>query len=240
MPARLMYIDKVGVELEGGWNRLFVPKTHIIYDMSVGNKPWGPPSPFPSAKPCSCGDGCKTTCCHWGEIPSPALPFKDALQWTADHYPDGANLSCGLHVHVSLKSDILYAMLVSKNFFDSFLFAVEKWGKSEKLPKDHPFWERLLKKYDAHAPDATTTIARFCNRGFSPFKQIGMVHKDDARRSPLNYCHKMHGTIECRLFPAFDKVEQALSAIEFYVTFCDKWLQEQFSKETKRSIVIRI
>lgn len=234
------FIDKVGVELEGGWNRDFLPNEPIIFDQSVGKAPYGPPAVL-SGRPCGCGDGCKpVSCCHWGEIASPPLQFVEALKWTRDHFPDGVNLSCGFHVHISLKTDLLYAMLMSKRYFDHFLVEVKEWAKKEKLPKGHPFWERYNNKYNPKAPDVLSTIARFCNRPYAAPRQIHMTHKADERRTPLNYCHALHGTIECRLFPAFEEVERCLSAIDFFVRTTEEWLAENIRNEKKRTITIRL
>ena len=85
-------INRVGVELEGGWS--YIP---------VGSVPDGSVNDF----------GCEFS----GELPSPAFPYWGSLQrWIQDHYPDFVDNSCGLHVHISLKNQGNYPRLMDDAF----------------------------------------------------------------------------------------------------------------------------
>lgn len=210
---QLKFVNKVGVELEGGWNRRF-PDTRIIYDMSVQRPP------NTTGRDCSCkeGHGVNQTC-HFGEIPSPPLYLEETLHWMKDHYPDGVNNSCGFHVHVSVKDPLVnYAKLMDKRFYDGFLKKVAIWGKEENFPPEHQLFERLSNKNHKEGP------ARHCNRPFNAIAQASLLEKTDIRRSALNYCYLKHETIECRVFPAFPDVAQAARAVILYVTAVEDFL----------------
>lgn len=221
----LTYVDKVGIELEGGWNRRFTD-ARIIYDMSV-QRPANT-----TGRVCCCkeghGDG---STCHFGEIPSPPLPLEEALFWMRDHYPDGVNQSCGFHVHLSVKHPLInYPKLMEKRFYDLFLSEVAKWGKKEGFPANHQLWHRLTSKDYKNGP------ARFCNRPFNPIIQTTTLDKPDSRRSALNYCYLKHGTIECRIFPSFEDPALAARAVILYATTVENYLQ---SAPAPRKDIIR-
>lgn len=210
------YIEKVGIELEGGWNRRF-KDTDIFGDISV-QRPVNTGN-----RPCQCDNqGHSPSTCHWGEIASPPLELESALGWMKDHFPDGVNATCGFHVHVSVKNTRLYAELTEKTFFNYFLSEVRKFGKSEGFPEDHPLWHRLREKSNK-APHP----ARFCNRPYAAHEQMALTTKTDARRSALNYCYAMHGTIECRVFPAWPDPEVAARAVLTYTNAIEDWLSHR-------------
>lgn len=209
----LNYVDRVGVELEGGWNRRF-PDCRLTYDVSVGR----PPNASGRACCCKQGHGNDMTC-HFGELPSPALPLEELLFWMKEHYPDGTNATCGFHVHVSVKNPMLYAQLMDKRFYDLFLKKVRTWGKEEKFPDDHQLWHRLTSKDYKNSP------AKHCNRPFNAVAQSTLLDKPEIRRSAINYPFLKHGTLEARIFPAFPDVAVAARAVILFVGTIEDWLR---------------
>lgn len=212
MLPELKFVNLIGVELEGGWNRTF-SDIQIGHDISVTRPK------VSTSRGCSCGESHSAeVTCHWGEIPSPPMTLKDILEWMRVHYMDGVHPSCGFHIHVSVKHALHYSQLVDKRFYDLFLKEVRKWGHSEGFPSDHAFWERLDNK------DTKQGFARFSNHPYAAARQIVMTEKQDFRRSALNYCYAQHGTLECRIFPAFSDVKIAARAVIFFVKLIEEWL----------------
>ena len=88
----MRYIDKIGVELEGGWEE----------------KPEGL---RPDASVYISNSN------YVGEISS--IPFgniKELRKWLFKNYPKKVNNTCGLHIHISLKNVLLYSKVMTKEF----------------------------------------------------------------------------------------------------------------------------
>lgn len=115
---RYRYVNKIGVELEGGWNGN-VP-FQLEHDGSV-----------------------HVTADYTGEVPSPPLRPQEVVSWMREHYPDAVNDTCGMHVHVSVKHQWHYARLMDKEFFDFLKTSLAAWGKKLSIREEHPFWARL-------------------------------------------------------------------------------------------------
>lgn len=202
----MSYIDKVGIELEGAW---FNPKNKLGTDYSI--------TIYCQCFKCRWPYDNKTKHVRVGEMRSDKLKVSDAIKWAELNYPDVVNASCGYHVHVSFKDTKSYVRLMDSNFYDYFLNRMEGWGKSIGLPDDHEFWNRFVG--DNY----------YCKQEFYPEGQVIYKTKHDNRRSHLNFAYSRFGTIECRLFPAFNKVEHYTSALielvsiyEDYLTECDR------------------
>lgn len=197
-------IDKLGVELEGGWDKTF-SDTVIQHDGSVHlpltSKVTGKPSK------------------HYGEIPSP--PFDDLgelMEWLVKHYPTAINHHCGFHVHFSLRKNLYYSQLMDKTFFKFFRQGAEKWGKRLNIHPDDPFWIRLRGQN------------KFCTTSFIPHQQSQIIVKEqnDSRRyTMLNYCYGMHGTVECRLAPMFSTPQLAFRWVKFITEVVEEWLSQR-------------
>ncbi|MGH9800518.1 MAG: hypothetical protein ACRD82_09155, partial [Blastocatellia bacterium] len=165
---------------------------------------------------------------HWGEIASkPFSTLGEVEAFLKVYHPVAVNKSCGFHVHISVKKVINYTKLMSRNFFASFLSAATEWGKEVKLPESHPFWDRVKGG------------SRFAKKEFRPIAQLGILEKDggrsgwmgrDTRRTLLNYCWAMHGTLECRLFPGWASADEAFGAAEFFTNFVDDYLKRKRRK----------
>lgn len=115
------FIDKIGVELEGGWNGDLV--FDLDHDGSVN-----------------------VDADRRGELPSPPLKPKEVENWMLAHYPDAVNHTCGMHVHISLNQNLHYAKLMEKKFHDYLKLSLKNWGNENNIRKSHPFWDRLAGK----------------------------------------------------------------------------------------------
>jgi hypothetical protein len=198
-------IDKVGIELEGGWNAAHVlPATaRRVYDGSVHVAGvWA----------------------HHGEVISAPMPTMAEVEaYLTAAYPDGHNQSCGMHVHVSFKRDVDYSRLMTQAFWAYFTERMNAWGQRVNLPASHLFWTRLA------------GLNTYCAKVFRPDEQAEARTKTSARYAQLNYCFRFHGTIECRLAPVFKQSRIAISFTKelcaIYESFlADRILAEEFTE----------
>jgi len=123
----MRYIYKVGVELEGGWNR---PKV-LKHDGSIEN----------------------LEAFHIGEIASKPRSPTEIKRWVMRNYPDRVNHTCGLHVHVSFRSAHLYALCAVPDFPKFLVEELKNWGERRSI-KNECFWNRLAggNRYCNHFP----------------------------------------------------------------------------------------
>lgn len=215
-------IDKVGLELEGGWSvpwddestSLFKDNATLVADESIRE------IILPSGKPCE----------HVGEVNSPALAREQIASWLSDHYPtivvlaeqDGSG-GCGLHVHTSFKSVEAYQLLGSWSFYQHF---IERMGRLASSIADDT--------EQAHFIHRLAGKNKYCTRKLLTSRQMLMRDKHDnrdARRTQLNFAWGIHGTLECRLFPMFTKEQDSLLAIEWLLDTYEGWLEQAMPKK---------
>lgn len=183
-------INKVGVELEGGWNQI-PDGCHLQHDGSV-----------------SVAD-----IAHVGEIVSQPMNLEEILSWMNLCYPQKTNATCGLHVHVSVKNTLHYSRLMDREFHQYFFKKMKEWGERIRVNKASAFWKRLA---------GNNSFARRTN--IDPDAQASVRGKDGVRYRLLNFCWRLHGTMEMRLLPAFQKKELAMSAVKEEVILVEKYL----------------
>lgn len=194
-------LNKVGIELEGGWST--VPRTVAQHhaDGSVrvprpeGVSPW-----------------------HTGEyVSAPLASWAEVEEWVVGTYPQAHNTTCGMHVHISLKDPTDYARLMSPAFWTLFSERMETWGRTARLPANHPFHGRLQ------------GLNMYCQKFFRPevqAKERSKNYSTRVRYTQLNFTWLVHGTLECRLFPVFKSPRIALSAIRAFLTCVEDFLAE--------------
>lgn len=205
----MKYINKIGVELEGGWLK---PPDGVYPDGSVRVFSQGCDRANCGLQFCVRCTGRRPNSYVDGEVCSPPLTLKQIKLWIEDHIPERVNSTCGTHVHISLKNTQFYSKLMERPFFDYFNKWMKDWGKLMKYPEDHPFWIRL------------SGSNGYCRAEFNPNAQIDLREKSNIRRTQLNFCWSFHGTIECRLFHGFTDPEEAFSAVKSYVDCVESYL----------------
>lgn len=216
-------IDRVGIELEGGW--ITPPRREtgcqIIHDGSVGREI---PLLLPSGEPCR----------HLGEIPSPRLTVADFPGWVRSFYPQVVNATCGMHIHMSFRSPFWYQRLMTPEYPASILHVVKEWAMGEKLPKNHPLWPRLLGKnpFCQHIYDAESQVAAR-EKGFDR-------QRPGHRYTVVNYGYTYHGTIECRLLPMMETADQAVRALTCVVDTTNAFLVASNKKEPRSKGVVNV
>jgi hypothetical protein len=164
-----------------------------------------------------------------GEVSSPAFLWVESLiRWIRKFYPHEVNSSCGFHIHVSFRNDLFYSLLMDEDFYRYFLEKTRRWAlKKEREGYNMAlFWERWEGRN------------KYCKRYFDPEEQASLDEKDDARYAHLNFCYKLRGTLECRLFPMFEKVDLACEAVWLFYRIISYWLRDYEKKEKEEEYTI--
>lgn len=197
-------ILRVGVELEGAWKKVPFPDS-FGGDGSVR---------FPDL----------STPVKIGElITAPPLPPKDIPAWLKAAYPDFVNSSCGMHVHMSFGSAILYSRLMVEDYQKQIIKGINAWALGT-LPDDHCIWSRLRGENT------------YCRNEFHPDIQARQTsksysHDGKNRYTMINYCFGQHGTMECRLLPMMPDAALAAAAIQEVLAITNAFLVAYVRKE---------
>lgn len=190
------YIDKIGIELEGGWP---VRPDDILPDASVV-----------ITEPSNL---------YTGEVVSkPYRSLFSLKEWYHANYPPHINNTCGLHVHFSFLSESFYSKLMDETFKDFFIQQMEAWGKSTNC-KSAQFWERIrgnnsFCKLSTWHPEVQAAIKKKYREDHS--KRYGV----------WNFCYGLHKTAECRVLPMFTDKDYGWLAINQVINLVDKWLDD--------------
>jgi len=135
-----------------------------------------------------------------GEMVSPPLDAEDLPQWTRENYPEETNTTCGAHQHTSFKRMKYYSIVMCKGFQEYMHIGLMAWAKATGIRDGSAFYKRM--NGDVH----------WCKKMYDAYQQIQTSDKDDCRYRIINYCWRLHGTMEIRVLPAFQNVEYTVSA----------------------------
>lgn len=164
-----------------------------------------------------------------GEIPSPVMPPSEMPTWMRRFYPQVVNETCGLHVHMSFGNALHYQRLMVPAYQDAILTWITRFAEEEKLPTSHPLWERLKGN------------SRYCQHRFWPDLQVRQRAKDhDQQReghryTTINFCYGTNGTVECRLLPMMNEVEQGIRAVQRVLDITNAFLGNGKTKERRHA-----
>lgn len=203
-------IDMIGVELEGAWTKLPKGTDSLHPDGSVTFPEFGrgvSPDGFPISV---------------GELVSPPMPLGMLHAWVEQHYPQFVNKTCGLHLHMSFKSPLVYQRLMDPTYQETIFEFVGRWATSKRdagrLPADHPIFERLKGN------------TQYCQKKFWADHQAAQRQKsfqrnrEGNRYTAVNYCYGLHQTVEIRLLSMFDKADLAEEALRLLLDITNAWL----------------
>jgi hypothetical protein len=219
----MSYIDKVGFEVEGGWDGKAYESPFsditLIADHSINGQQLKSSSPIVAT--------------HVGELVSPAFPFLDEgwPLWLYEHWPNAApknrtNRTCGFHIHLSTKSMKDYTLLSAKDFLFGLRDRMNELGHQISLPSKHIFWERM---------DGFNT---FCSLNVNPGAQMGLRTKGTSnplRYGYLNFSWGLHGTMEFRGLPTFRDAQVALRFVAAYLDYVNSYLTLVQNVQVKRT-----
>jgi len=209
MAAPRNRITAIGIELEGGWTS--VPPGPVFQDPNDSNNRGEIIKRDGSVR-------LEGSDLLVGEVVSaPLTSVELAVAWMRANYPQAGNNTCGFHIHISLPS-LHYSRLMNEDFNNKFLSAMEEfWARNRTAPGFDLFRSRL---------DGQN---RYCQKIFRPEEQLWRTeHYGDHARVPrysqLNYCWGRHGTMECRLFPYFPRISNAVGALECFTGCVNEFL----------------
>lgn len=196
--ASKRHFDRIGIEIEGRYeeSRLNELKSGAGQDGVT-----------------HCGDGSinegdNTLAREFQTRPDALGP---ALRQLAKYYPDEADYSCGLHVHVSFKDITYFTQLATPQFAAYFREQWIRWGTENAIPAEHEFWDRLMGRNS------------YCQVN-SEHHLLGNPYRVD-RYMQLNFtAYEEHKTVECRLLPMFTQSALAYSAIQHLIWIYESWL----------------
>lgn len=195
-------VARLGVELEGAWKTLPI-NTRLEQDTSVFKDPATDLQKAPA--------GHKV-----GELP--IGPFQPAAMGRGmkKYYPHKVDKTCGMHVHMSFESVWHYALLMVPEYQDTIIEYLTRWAKSENFGPSHHIYDRLGGK------------SPYCQKKFWPDEQIASKKDHDQRRhghryTIVHYCGRQM-TIEVRVLPMMDTVEQAIRGVREVVNITNACL----------------
>jgi hypothetical protein len=93
----------------------------------------------------------------------------------------------------------------------TLLAALAAWGHENgpdgkpRVRSSAPFWARLAGSNS------------YCQLGGDPDRQSRDLHKTSGRYRVLNFCHGLHGTLECRVLGMFKSPELSIAAVALVV-----------------------
>ena len=176
-------INKMGLELEGAWlGKHRIPPFKDVSIKHDGSVYYSQPL-----------DG--SYYIHYGELVSEPLDPEELAEWGYKHCPTHANDSAGTHIHVSLKSKSMYACLLTPSF--------QKVLMAEYSRYNDLFIESDPDTYNRFKIRLAGTN-RYCKKGYKGLSQVTMTTRGSERYHQVNYCFKLHGTMEIRVLPCTD------------------------------------
>lgn len=202
-------VDRIGVELEGGWIKM-PPRSRLVRDASVKG---------PGLR----NDDDEYLLPHVGELPSPLLSLdpKDNNfweDWMIASYPKVVNYTCGMHVHMSFDRMPTYTRLVDPTYPGTLIKYIIEWAKDTKLSSDHPIWSRLSGDNE------------YCQHIFHAREQLKTPEKDydhhrkGHRYTVVHYPWNRHSTVEVRLLPMMATPQQSIDVIKYLLKVTNAYL----------------
>jgi len=170
---------------------------------------------------CNQNCGCECNCCDRkdgvdGEIVSRPLLYSEVLDFMDKHHVIESNNSCGGHRHFSFISNVrAQSILLNRKFNDRWLpHFLTMWGKEANVNAGSAFWKRL--DGDVH----------WCKQPWNGIRQImAGSTKDDCRYNRVNYCFGLHGTMEIRVLPEFQKFDLMRSSTIALAHIVDEFVE---------------
>lgn len=198
------FIYRVGVELEGGWTKL-PTGVDLHPDGSVSNISLTRAELEANSKATSISS--QPFKLRSGELQSEPMEVRKVQSWMEQSYPTHVNETCGLHVHMSFLSALHYMWLMTPDFQATMKEYVRRWAIDEGLETGHRLFARL-KGSNTYCKD------EYYADGQASRTKKSYDHNGPSRYTMINYPHGLHGTIEARLLPMFDTVDQSVKAVQ--------------------------
>lgn len=150
----------------------------------------------------------------------------------------GATNSCGTHIHVSFLTNELYDYFLNYKFYSLFKGMYLKNFKSDKYKKRLENY--YCKDFDLSMQNSEKYFEEVTRR-----QSNATAKYNNDRYHALNYCKRIHGTMEIRLFPNIT-TEEGLDKILAFVTktiedYCpsDKAIKNNIANKKLKSSLLK-
>jgi len=202
---KLEHIRAIGFEVEGGWK-----KDRVIREDSENYR-----KGFHSDGSVS---NIRASFPVWaGEYASePLLNYENLIETMEEEWPDMWNSSCGMHVHISTQSMQKYSTLMDQVFYRAFKKEISKVliPSITDMNTQQIFADRLA----GHNT--------YCKTGWRSDAQAQQNDKGSLRYHHLNFCWKLHGTMEVRV-PPMMSLNDGKTTMKWIVEFTEKYLNKK-------------
>lgn len=159
-------------------------------------------------------DGSVHTSLYDGEAVSNPGDVRFVNMFLRENYPDEVNDTCGMHVHLSFTNYFDYMTLCDEKFHDSVLRSLKIFMTKHNLQ-------------DTELPNRMAGVY-YAQRQYNGLSQQLDPYGSD-RYTTVNYSSfKKHNTIELRVLPMFDNIEDGIKAIRWYYRFVQRYLQNNY------------
>jgi hypothetical protein len=206
-------IDRIGLELEGGWAKHLNPPNRIHHDGSVFDR--GIRGVRQIVRPPDMPEFAIA-----GEAVSPPLEPSGYPKWLGQCFPRWLDDTCGLHIHLSFTSIKYYEILAGRDedYHDTMMHYLTLWAQKEEaetpgtFPKDHHIWSRLRgeNQYCMGKVWATKQLMRTTK---PPGRNAVAANEVGHRYTAINFCFAIHKTLEIRVLPMFTTVDRSVRAV---------------------------
>lgn len=172
-------INKMGLELEGAWvGTIRVPPFKDVMIKHDGSVSFEQPI-----------DG---TFLHFGELVSSPMDPEELASWGYEHCPTHANNSAGTHVHVSTVTNSMYACLLTPSFQRHLMEELTQFNDTFKDSDPETYGRFAVRLAGGNT---------YCKKGYKGLSQVRQENRGGDRYQQVNYCYKLHGTMEIRVLP---------------------------------------
>lgn len=207
-------VARIGVELEGGWKEL-PPGVNLDADGSVFRGNYDLLAQYPARD-------------KSGELPIGPIQPAALASYMTKYYPHKVDHTCGMHVHLSFKHLLHYQWLQVPEYQETLIKYLTNWAKAGNFPPKHHIWGRL------------SGNNQFCLKAFWPDMQISKKSKEFGRDGEghrytmVHYCGRLN-TIEVRVLPMMQTVEQAIRGVQQVIDITNACLYKLGRNEEKIS-----
>lgn len=212
-------IARFGVELEGGWNRDIPPAVYADCWRNDGSVH-------------AYGER------YTGEIatrPYARLSFLN--KFITEMYPDIVDVSCGMHIHFSTPTLGIYDRYLDTRFNSGLLKYLRSLAHrtEDRFRAENIKWDKgidwLYHRLDGNCGHARVTAPPID-------MQLIAAGKRDVRYHAINYCYTLRKTIEIRVLPMFQRVENALYFIERTLSYAERFAS--LPSVAKNGIIVEV
>ena len=169
---------------------------------------------------CQCECDCNSGEGQDGEAVSNPMPETEMQAWLEKNEPAilRTNGTCGMHIHVGGMSIQEYGVLMNRDFHEFLKIRLIEWGKEEGIREGSSFWRRLEGNNS------------FCKDEFRPEEQKLDRSKGSQRYCFVNYCWKLHKTMEVRVLPCFQRPELRVKGFKAVMSIIHDYLENNKPK----------